>query len=173
MPHAPWKVAVWGQFGAAIDSLEAAIDACPEHVWGDRARQPEYWYIVYHTLFFLDYNLADSEAGFAPPPPFTLSELDPTGVLPDRVYSRDEMRRYLAHGRERCRARIREMNEAQAAAPCGFNRRNMSRFEHLIHSLRHVQHHTAQLNLMLRQAIDSAPGWVFRARVELSDRGGE
>jgi uncharacterized damage-inducible protein DinB len=30
--------------------------------------------------------------------------------------------------------------------------------------MRHVQHHAAQLNLMLRQATDSAPDWISRAR---------
>jgi len=36
--------------------------------------------------------------------------------------------------------------------------------------MRHVQHHAAQLNLILRQTIDSAPPWVGRAKVAL---GGE
>ena len=31
-------------------------------------------------------------------------------------------------------------------------------------NLRHVQHHTAQLNLLLRQRTDSAPRWVSRGR---------
>jgi hypothetical protein len=30
-----------------------------------------------------------------------------------------------------------------------------------------VQHHTAQLNLLLRQATDSAPGWVTTSRSTL------
>jgi hypothetical protein len=35
----------------------------------------------------------------------------------------------------------------------------------LLYNLRHVQHHAAQLNLILRQAVDSAPGWVGRAKI--------
>jgi len=35
--------------------------------------------------------------------------------------------------------------------------------ELLIYNLRHVQHHAAQLNLILRQDIDAAPEWVSRA----------
>jgi hypothetical protein len=32
-----------------------------------------------------------------------------------------------------------------------------------LYNLRHVQHHAAQLNLLLRQTIGSAPRWVFKA----------
>jgi DinB superfamily len=153
-----WKEALWGQFGAAIESLERAIGACPE----DR------WYLVYHTLFWLDLYLNDAREIFAPPAPYNLDELDPAGLMPDRVYSRAEMLRYLEHGYAKCRARIaaltpeqaREMRPRVSGEP-------MSEAEMLLYNLRHVQHHTAQLNLMLRHAIDSAPRWVGRARVPL------
>lgn len=156
-----WRTASWGQFGAAIDSLERAIDACPDELWGDRARNPEYWYIVYHTLFWLDYYTSDAEEGFAPPAPFTRSEMDPAGVLPDRVYTKDEMRRYLEHGREKLRGRIGAMTEEKASGTRRLGSRHEgSELELLLYNLRHVQHHTAQLNLILRQVTDSAPGWV-------------
>jgi len=96
---------LWSQLGGAIDMLENAIRACPPTLWGDRTREPEYWYIVYHTLFFLDYTLADSREGFMPPEPYNLDELDPTGVLPPRVYSQEEMLVYLEHGRHKCASR--------------------------------------------------------------------
>jgi hypothetical protein len=89
---------VWNQFGAAIDMLENALDACPDEVWGDRSRRPEFWYVVYHTLFFLDFYPSDS----------SVAEL-------------------------------------------------------WLYDLRHVQHHAAQLNLILRETTDSAPPWVGKA----------
>jgi hypothetical protein len=160
---AHWREIVWHQYGAAIDTLENALLACPEDLWGDRSRTPEYWYAVFHTLFFLDYYLSDSEAGFAPPPPFTLDELDPAGVLPDRVYTKDELRAYLRHGRRKCRDAIESLTEERARRRCGFRRREMSVAELLLYNMRHVQHHAAQLNLILRQTIDSAPRWVSTA----------
>jgi uncharacterized damage-inducible protein DinB len=166
-----WRSAVWGQFGAAIDSLERAIDACPDELWGDRARFPEYWYLVYHTLFWLDYYASDGEEGFTPPPPFTLAEMDPAGVLPERVYTKDEMRRYLEHGRERTRARIAGMSDERACVTRRLGGSNHgSELELLLYNLRHVQHHTAQLNLILRQVTESAaPGWVGRTKRPLRD----
>jgi uncharacterized damage-inducible protein DinB len=35
--------------------------------------------------------------------------------------------------------------------------------ELLLYNVRHVQHHAAQLSLILRQTTDSAPGWVGHA----------
>jgi hypothetical protein len=130
-----------------------------------RSRFPEYWYVVYHTLFFLDYYLSESVEGYAPPAPFTLAELDPAGVLPERVYTKDEMRRFLEHGREKLRAKIAGMTDERAAARCAF--RELSELEHLLYNMRHVQHHMAQLNLILRQVTDSAPNWVGRTKHSL------
>lgn len=36
--------------------------------------------------------------------------------------------------------------------------------ELLLYNMRHVQHHTGQLNLILRQKTGSAPRWVAQAR---------
>ncbi|HEX6068393.1 MAG TPA: DinB family protein [Longimicrobiaceae bacterium] len=155
--------ALHSQFDAAIQMLDNAIDACPDHLWSDQERRPEFWYLVFHTLFFLDYYLADPAVAFEPPAPFTRGELDPSGVMPERIYSRAEMREYLEHGRQRCRRVLAEMTGESAHEPCGFPRKTMSRFELHIYNLRHVQHHAAQLNFILRQRTDSAPGWVSGA----------
>jgi hypothetical protein len=158
---------IWSQFGAAIGMLENAIRACPEKVWGDRSKQPEFWYVAYHTLFWLDYYLSDSSEGFAPPAPYTMSEFDPEGAMPDRVYSKDELLAYLVHGREKCRAALAALTDVTAARPCRFPRRDMSVMELHLYNMRHVQHHAAQLNLMLRMTIDSAPDWIGKARSRL------
>ncbi|MGE5176129.1 MAG: DinB family protein [Hyphomicrobiales bacterium] len=158
-----WRDALWGQFGAAIDMLENAVKECPDDVWGDRPGFHEFWYLVYHTLFFLDYYLSDSDQGFAPPAPFTLSELDPAGVLPDRVYSKEELLAYLRHGREKARAIVASLTDATSAAHPAFGPIDTSVAEFLMYSLRHVQHHAGQLQLLLRQRIDRAPRWVRRA----------
>lgn len=159
MPNPLFSV-LWHQLGGAIDMLENAITACPGAVWGDRDRQPEYWYVAYHTLFFLDYYLSPSADGFQPPAPFNLDELDPAGVLPDRVYTKDELLAYLEHGREKCRALTASLTEETAGEIRRFNGHDWSVLEWLLCTLRHVQHHTAQLNLILRQQADFAPRWV-------------
>jgi DinB superfamily len=153
---------VWGQFGAAIDMLENAIRACPDQLWSDRDRQPEFWYIAYHTLFYLDLYLGDATDGFVPPAPFTLSEIDPAGLLPDRVYEKHELLAYLEHGRAKARTRIAAISGEAAHERCHYRWVELTRLESLFYNMRHVQHHAAQLNLLLRQSTNSAPGWVTR-----------
>lgn len=162
------ETVTWQQFGATIDMLENAIVACPETIWSDRSRQPEFWYMAYHTLFFLDFYLSDSSEGFTPPKPFTLDELDPSGILPERVYTKQELLAYLGHGCKKCGAAIRDLTDERARQRCGFEKPDVTVFGLLLYNMRHVQHHAAQLNLILRQNIDSAPGWVAKTRGQLT-----
>ncbi len=159
----PLKNALWHQFGAAIDMLENAIRVCPDHVWGDRTLQPEFWYTAYHTLFYLDLYLSGTDAGFQPPDPFTLDEMDERGLLPDRVYTKEELLRYLEHGRAKCRATIAGLADLAFERQSGFSWLDMSMFAVHLYNMRHVQHHAGQLNVLLRQKIDSAPRWVRKA----------
>ena len=103
------KTALAQQFGATIDMLENAMLACPDPLWQVRLwedpqlpRASEFWYIVYHTLFWLDLYLSGSSEGFLPPVPFTLDELDPAGILPERPFEKEELRSYLEHTRRKC-----------------------------------------------------------------------
>ena len=163
-PPLPWKSALEHQFVAALDMVENAIDACPEPVWDDPATPvpQRFWYLAYHTLFWLDLYLSESEQGFAPPAPYTLGELDPAGVYPPHAYVKSELLAYLAHGRDKLRRVFVTLGEACAVERCEFGSRKMSVFELHLYNMRHVQHHAAQLNLILRQRTDSAPRWVSR-----------
>jgi hypothetical protein len=159
--EASWKTSLWNQFGAAIDMLENAIVACPESLWADRSRNPEFWYVTYHTLFWLDYYCSDSPDGFAPPAPFGLEEMDPTGVLPPRVYTKSELLAYLAHCRAKCRAAIESLSPEKARGRRSLlGSIDLALDELYLYNMRHVQHGAGQLNLILRQTIDSAPRWV-------------
>jgi hypothetical protein len=161
------KKIIWSQFGAAIDMLENAIAACPDNIWGNRIDYHEFWYITFHTLFYLDFYLSDSDKGFTPPAPFTLDELDERGLLPDRIYAKQELLNYLAHGREKCRIRIVSLTEEQASKKCGFDWLDLSNGEVLLYNMRHVQHHAAQLNLMISRSVGSAPRWVRKTKLDL------
>jgi hypothetical protein len=160
---------LWSQLGAAIDMLDNAILACPEELWSDRSQNPEFWYVAYHTLFFLDLYASDSPDDFAPPSPFTLSELDPAGVLPERVYTKSELRAYLEYGRNKNKAAIAALTDASARRRSAFSWLDLNNAELVLYTLRHVQHHAAQLNLILRQRVDAAPGWVRRANDRAKD----
>jgi len=164
-PFSFYQDALWQQFGASIDMLEQAVLACPEAVWSDRSLKPEYWYTVYHTLFWLDSYLSFPDENFVPPASFNLDELDPAGLLPTCVYTKDELHRYLEHGRRKCRETIAAMTEEKARERLRRRSDELSRFELMLYSMRHVQHHAGQLFMLLRQSTDSAPKWVSKAGV--------
>jgi len=160
-----FKEIIWLQFGAAIDMLENAMLACPEKLWSDSSKKPEFWYITFHTLWWLDLYLSNSVEQFTPPASYNLDELDPAGLLPERVYTKDELQAYLEHGRKKCRATIEALTDEGINQRCGFEWIEGSVAELHLYNLRHVQHHAAQLNLILRQTIDSAPRWVKRTKI--------
>lgn len=144
--------------------LANAVRACPDELWSDRSQQLEFWYIGYHTLFWLDLYLSGAIEGFAPPAPFTLDELDPAGLLPERPYTKDELQTYLDHCRKKCRTTIEALTDEKARQQCEFTWGKVRFAELLLYNMRHVQEHASQLSLILGQKTGSAPGWVTRAK---------
>ena len=166
-----YRMAVAQQFSAAIDMLENVLLACPDELWQVRLwddpnlpRSSEFWYILYHTLFWLDLYLSGSVEGFRPPAPFTLDELDPAGIIPDRPYNKDELRTYLEHTRKKCRSTIEALTNEKAHQPCTFPWGEVTFAALLLDNMRHVQERLAQLNLILGQKVGWSPRWVTNAK---------
>lgn len=93
-------------------------------------------------------------------------ELDPAGLLPERAYTRDELRIYLGHCRRKCRATIEAVTAETASQRCRFSWGVVSFAELFLYTMRHVQEHAAQLSLFLGQRVGTAPGWVTIAKNE-------
>ncbi len=150
------------QFLAALKMLENAISACPDEVWGDQISFYEFWYYAYHTIFWTDFYLSDvSEEEFMPPKPFTLGEFQ-ADVLPPCVYSQSQLLEYLGFVQTKAKTYILGLTSESQMQHLKIGRRDYSRLEWLLYNLRHVQHHAAQLNLLLRQRTNAAPSWVSR-----------
>lgn len=154
------KQTLSSQFLAAIKMLENAIDLCPQNVWNQEKDFYDFWYITYHTLFFLDFYLTDSPDDYKQFGEIGLTELDPEGILPHRVFTKDELKSFLEHCRVKCKNTINNLDTEKAASNYKFGSLEMTYLELLFYNMRHVQHHTGQLNLILRQQINSAPKWV-------------
>lgn len=159
------KTSVWQQFGAAIDTLDDAINLCPDHLWTaalwkdpEDARYGQFWFIAYHTLFWLDLFLTGSSEGFAPPPPFK------RGVLPEEPYTKDQIHAYLRACRQKSKTTIEALTDEQAWRVCRFEWMEPTFLELQLYSMRHIQEHAAQLNLMLGQHDISGMDWIAKAR---------
>lgn len=156
------KIYLLSQFSAAIKMLENAIDLCPQDVWNQKNDFFDFWYISYHTIFWLDFYLTPIPENFQPYLNFGLTELDPEGILPERVYSKDELKVYLEHCKEKSKSVILKLDKQVADNSYKFGTLEIPFYELILYNMRHIQHHTGQLNLILRQQINSAPKWVRR-----------
>ena len=153
--------AIWSQLGASMDMLENAINMCPDEQW-DTALN--FWYTSYHCIFWTDYYLTTEPRKFEPPTPFTFSEFDPAGKKPDRTYTKTELRTYLEHCRQKANQLISGLTTEKLNDRWVNDYKNFSLLEILFYNARHIQHHSAQLNLLLRQTINNAPTWVSQAK---------
>ncbi|MCK6628881.1 MAG: DinB family protein [Anaerolineae bacterium] len=79
-------------------------------------------------------------------------------------YTKGELQSYLDHCRRKCQATLEAMSDEKARQRCQFSWGEVSFAELLLYTMRHVQEHAAQLNLILGQKVGSAPGWVARAQ---------
>lgn len=162
-----WKESLWRQFGAAIDTLDAAINTCPDSLWTatlwddtEDARYGQFWYIAYHTLSWLDLFLAGSGEGFAPPAPFI------RGALPQAPYTKADVSAYLQHGRRKCRATIDALTDERARQVCTFSWMQPTFLELQFYNLRHVQEHAAHLNLFLGGQGLAVTDWISKVKDE-------
>ncbi len=165
------KESLWKQFGASIDMLENAIRMCPDEFFTNNRK---FFFMTYHSLIFLDYYLTIPPNNFSSPLPFTIKESNEVPVdaiddiIPDRYYSKEELLGYLKLCRTKCQIVLsglteEKLNERFIEEPES-GTKNYSVLEILLYNMRHVQHHAAQLNLLLRQGINDAPKWVSRAK---------
>jgi len=169
---------LWKQFGAAIDMLANAIKHCPEEYLKNGSKQ---FYIAYHTILFLDYYLTIPPTEFVSQLPFTIMpqekipEESIDDIMPDRIYTKTELLDYLQSAKDKCRRLLANLSEENfeerwitepddLAAPLTMN---YSVLEILLYNLRHVQHHAAQLNLILRRDSKTVPDWVSQADEDL------
>ena len=168
-----YKTSIWRQFGAAIDFLDNTMMACPDELWqsslwahpGEKPEFSQFWYRVYHTLFWVDCYLLGTEEGFLPPPPFELIEQYDDGPIPARAYTKAELQAYLKDCRAKCKSTIENLTDEQANRMCVFSWGQCSFYELLIYNMRHVQDHAAALNLMLGQQLPGPmPDYVTQVK---------
>ena len=88
-------------------------------------------------------------------------------LIPDKFYEKREIVAYLKQSREKEKQIIYALNNEtlndkfkEGENP---NDMNYPILEILLYNMRHTQHHTAQLNMLLRQDINKHIEWSFRA----------
>jgi hypothetical protein len=161
------------QYHASLAMLGETVERCPAETWSSGEHLNSFWQVAYHTLYFAHLYLQPNEAAFRPwkhhqsnaqhedgipgPP-------DPNSTLPliPEPYTRDEVLAYWHICDEMVDDAVDALNLLDSSS--GFSWYKVSKFEHQLISLRHIQHHTAQLADRLRSAADVGIKWVRSGR---------
>jgi hypothetical protein len=154
------------QYHAAIEMLEQAVQRCPDDLWLSGEHPNAFWHVAYHALFVTHMYLQTSVEAFSPLEQHrdTYQFLGPVPGNPQlspkigEPYSKAKIVEYL----QLCKAEIDNAVDGfdLAAQESGFPWYKMSKLEHQLVNLRHLQHHTAQLADRLRRSAGLGVSWV-------------
>ncbi len=147
------------------------VASCPDNYFTTNKR---FYYLAYHSVLFLDYYLTLPPKDFSPILAFTLTEEDqrpPASIgdmIPDKIYSRQELVDYLKQSRLKCKKLIDSLTDTEkldSRFTEGDKEGDMdySVVEILLYNMRHTQHHTGQLHLLIRQDLNEHMAWIFQA----------
>jgi hypothetical protein len=159
------RAALKGQYHAALAMLKQAIEQCPDDLWTG-GTPVAFWRVAYHTLFFAHLYLHPDEQAFRPWEHHRDEHqyLGPLPLPPHRPpkigepYTKAQMLEYW----QLCDAAVDDaLDRLDLDAPeCGFWWYKLPKLDHLIVSIRHIQHHAALLSGRLRQATGASAAWV-------------
>lgn len=164
-----WPILIGRQFTAAIQMLRSAIEACPSDLWDDRTDGSPFWHLAYHVLFFTDLYLSDDEKTFQARDyhegkyhflPGDYQEYAGIVTTPANALTREQLLDYAGHCLEKCEETFGKLTNERALERCGFWWYELNVGEFLLNNLRHVQHHTGQLILLLRRRADVGIDWL-------------
>ncbi|MGC6480457.1 MAG: DinB family protein [Flavobacteriaceae bacterium] len=147
---------LWRQFEASIGMLRKAIKICPPHIWESHL---QFSCIAYRSLLWMDYYLTVNPEKFLPPHPFALTEFTSERSLQKCTYTQRQLLNYLLHNEEKACHLILCLNEELANARWVNDYQNYSVLEIILFNIRHIQHHAAELSMILRQEKQVAPKW--------------
>lgn len=152
-------------FDEALRLLRAAVADCPDELWqtdlwpeeaptaparhgGLEGSAP--WFLAYHALTVLDYDLSAELQPWAPPPPFD----DNTWSFPNRVFTGPELLSYVDYCQERVHRTLASFTEDDAVREVP----SAHRYKGMLHGVligqlpMHVVEHASQLRQFLTAA---------------------
>jgi hypothetical protein len=167
----PFVQSMSSNFEQALRLMEAALTDCPGELWetdlwpdeaptaptphgGLHGSAP--WFLGYHALTTLDYDLTAEFEPWGPPQPFD----ENTYSSPDRMFTKAELLGYVEYCRERVRRTLEALTVDTAARPLpGAHRYHGMVYGVIVGSAPlHVVEHAAQIRQFLTAAgVDVQP----------------
>ena len=161
-----YKKLISNQFEAALFTLHKCVEACPGDVWQAPVHNFKFSHVVFHTLLFTDFYLGKSEESFRAQQ-FHLDNVAFFNAYDELSYdstettpSKPEIEQYLSFCRNKMLAAIQVETDESLKGGTGFSQLTFSRAELYVYTIRHIQHHSAQLSLRLKREIKNGITWV-------------
>jgi hypothetical protein len=161
----PFVQSMSSNFEQALRLMEAALTDCPDELWATDLWPDEAptaptphgglhgsapWFLGYHALTTLDYDLTAEFEPWGPPQPFD----ENTYSSPNRMFTKAELLGYIDYCRARVRRTLDKITEDAAARPLpGAHRYHGMLYGVNVGSMPlHVVEHAAQIRQFLTAA---------------------
>jgi hypothetical protein len=161
----PFVQSMASNFKEALRLMEAALTDCPDDLWetdlwpdeaptvptphgGLHGSSP--WFLAYHALLTLDYDLSAEFEPWEAPPPFD----ENTYAFPNRMFTKAELLGYIDYCRGRVSRTLDALTEDAAAQPLP----GAHRYQGMLYGVivgrmpLHVLEHAAQIRQFLTAA---------------------
>lgn len=154
--------ALKGQYHAAYRMLRECVEVCPPELWEAGEFPRFFWKIAYHAAFFGHLYMGQNEGAFRPFRKHSdrAWELWAEDAQPMEALTKEDILEYI----DEIRGIINETVDGLDldTSDCGFPwYKNITKLEHEILSVRHIQGHVGQLSERLFAAgIDTS--WIAR-----------
>ena len=161
----PFVQSMSSNFEVALRLMEAALTDCPDDLWekdlwpdeaptgptphgGLHGSAP--WFLGYHALLTLDYDLTAEFEPWEPPPPFD----ENTYASPNRMFTKSELLGYADYCRGKVHRTLGALTEEAAARPLpDAHRYHGMLYGEIVGSLPlHVVEHASQIRQFLTAA---------------------
>jgi hypothetical protein len=153
------------QYRAALSMLRNVIVYCPESLWDCKDDGISFWQLVYHSLYFTDFYLADNSHRFIHWSRHR-QDFQKLGRLPadrtqmvDEIYTKTDLQSYAGEIEQLLENQVKEKS---FDGPSGFEWLAMNKLESHLYNLRHLQHHTGQLVERLHQRGVNGIPWIMQ-----------
>lgn len=163
------------QYHAALAMLRQTVERCPAELWADGSHTNPFWRIAYHALFYCHLYIQPRAQDFrpwehhqtsiqdlddipAPPDIFELIELPHRPPRTGEPYTKAQILGYLAFCHEMIDAAVDRLDLLDPES--GFHWSKRPKAERQMVNIRHIQHHTAQLAVRLRESAGIAIDWI-------------
>jgi hypothetical protein len=161
------------QYHASLAMLRQALERCPEDLWYNKDQVNAFWQTAYHTLFFAHLYLQPNEATFKPwnghqgqvqYEDGIAGPNDPDSNLPllPEPYTREQVLEYWRVCDEMVDTAVDALDPLSPES--GFSWYKVSKLEHQIINVRHIQLGASQLAARLRATLNVGLDWVGAGR---------